>query len=92
MKMVETPNQAIINMCPQLDNRMQFALNETNRIKYYFIAEIFEGKKCVNYSVNILQHFIMLKKLYLLYLQQVLVFLLLHLLLLLLHQLEESKE
>ena len=45
MKMVETPNQAIINMCPQLDNRMQFALNETNRIKYYFIAEIFEGKK-----------------------------------------------
>ena len=45
MKMVETPNQAIINMCPQLDNRMQFTLNETNRIKDYFIAEIFEGKK-----------------------------------------------
>ena len=44
--MVEKPtNNGKINMYPQLDNGMQFRLNEINRIKDYSIAVIHEREK-----------------------------------------------
>ena len=38
--MVETPTQETINIYPQLDERIQFRLNEINRTKGYFIVEV----------------------------------------------------
>ena len=38
IKMVETAGN--INIYPQLNNAMQFRLDEINNIKYYFIAEM----------------------------------------------------
>ena len=73
------------NMYPLLDNEIQFRLNEINKIKYYFIAEICEREKA---SKTLSKYIAALFILTNIYLQQVQVFLLLHFLLLLVHQLE----
>ena len=38
--MVETTIRGTVNIYPQLDNLMQFKIDEINKIKDYFIAEI----------------------------------------------------
>ena len=42
--MVERPTITVINMYPQLDNSMQFRLDNINELKDYFIVEIYKRK------------------------------------------------
>ena len=62
--------------------KCSFRLNEINKIKDYFIADIWERE----YIVNIDLRLIILIRFYWLYLQQVVAFLLLHLVIFLLHR------
>ena len=38
--MVETPNHAAINIYPQLENGVEFQVNEINKIKHYLMVAI----------------------------------------------------
>ena len=42
--MIDTPIHATINIYPQLDNAMQFKIDEISKIKYYFRTPIREGE------------------------------------------------
>ena len=61
--MVYTSNHATINMYPRLENVMQVKIDEFNKVKGHFIAEIRKREKG-KLSVNILPRIIVLATFY----------------------------